>query len=453
MKKIRYISFFIFFLSNFIISAQEEINQNDINRDDLGDVSDQFQEYFFEALAQEAIENPEKAISALQKCLKLDESSFAALFLMGKNQAKLEAYSKAESYLNKALEQAEVDQEKYVHQVLYQLCTQNKTFEKAIEHALILSENNSNYQQELINLYHITKQYDKALNQLQKFDQRYGYSDSRDQQRFVIYRSQNDEKAAISYFRNRLKKNSKDKNAYRFLNRIYLNRNEFEKVINLSQKAQQNLPEFDDVLPSLSLAYIKTEQKDLAKKYAEKTLNNPMIAEKEKVEVINAYRIYAEQNAEIKRDLISLLDQAITSEKNSSSQYELGNFYKDKNPDKALKHYREALRNKPQDFKLYKEILDLELYLGKFKDALNTSEQALSVYPSQPIFYYTQAAALFELNQSQRSIDQLEMSLSLLIDNTQLEIQINELFIKIYQAQQKPEKVKFHQKEIQRLKL
>src|SRR5690554_5689747 len=127
MKKIRYISFFIFFLSSFIISAQEEINQNDINRDDLGDVSDQFQEYFFEALAQEAIENPEKAIFALQKCLKLDESSFAALFLMGKNQAKLEDYSKAESYLNKALEQAEVDQEKYVHQVLYQLYTQNKT--------------------------------------------------------------------------------------------------------------------------------------------------------------------------------------------------------------------------------------------------------------------------------------------------------------------------------------
>ena len=294
---------------------KEEINQNEVNRDDLGDVSDQFQELFFEALAQEAIENPEKAISALEKCLKLDETNFAALYLIGKNHAKIEEYSKAESYLNKALEQAETDQEKYVHQVLYQLYTQNKTFEKAIEQALILSENNSNYQQELINLYHITKQYDKALNQLQKFDQRYGYSDSRDQQRFVIYRSQNDEKAAIAYFQNRLKKNSKDKNAYRFLNRIYLNRNEFEKVIELSQKARQNLPEFVDVLPSLSLAYIKTEQKDLAKKYAQKTLNNPMIAEKKKVEVINAYRIYAEQNTEIKRDLISLLDQAITSEK------------------------------------------------------------------------------------------------------------------------------------------
>lgn len=452
MKKVRYISFLIFFLASFISFAQEEINQNEVNRDDLGDVSDQFQEYFFEALAQEAIENPEKAISALEKCLKLDESNFAALFLMGKNYAKLEAVSKAESYLMKALEQAEPDQKKYVHQVLYQLFTQNKAFEKAIEQALILSENNSNYQQELINLYHITKQYDKALNQLQQFDQRYGYSDSRDQQRFVIYRSQNDEKAAISYFQNRLKKNLKDKNAYRFLNRIYLNRNEFENVIDLSLKAQENLPEFVDVLPSLSLAYIKTEQKDLAKKYAEKTLNNPMIAEKEKVEVINAYRIYAEQNAEIKQDLISLLDQAITSEKNTSSQKELGNFYKEKDPEKALGHYREALRNKPNDFKLYKEILNLELYLGKFEDALNTSEQALSVYPSQAIFYYTQAAALFELNQTQKSIDQLEMSLSLLIDNKQLELQIYELYLKIYQAEENAEKMKFYQEKIKRLK-
>ncbi|SDZ79097.1 tetratricopeptide repeat protein [Psychroflexus halocasei] len=452
MKKIRYISFLFFFIASLTLFAQEEINQNEVNRDDLGDVSDQFQELFFEALAQEAIENPEKAISALEKCLKLDETNFAALFLLGKNHGKLEEYSKAESYLNKALGQAEADQKKYVHQVLYQLYTQNKTFEKAIEQALILSENNSNYQQELINLYHITKQYDKALNQLQEFDQRYGYSDSRDQQRYVIYRSQNDEKAAISYFQNRLKKNSKDKNAYRFLNRIYLNRNEFEKVIELSQKAQQNLPEFVDVLPSLSLAYIKTEQKDLAKKYAQKTLNNPMIAEKEKVEVINAYRIYAEQNAEIKQDLISLLDQAITSEKNTSSQKELGNFYKEKDQEKALGHYREALRNKPNDFKLYKEILNLELYLGKFEDALNTSEQALSVYPSQAIFYYTQAAALFELNQTQKSIDQLEMSLSLLIDNTQLELQIYELYLKIYQTEKNAEKTKLYQEKIKHLK-
>lgn len=452
MKKTRYISFLIFFLASFISFAQQEINQNEVNRDDLGDVSDQFQEHFFEALAQEAIENPEKAISALEKCLKLDESSFAALFLIGKNHAKLEAYAKAESYLMRALKQAKPDQEKYVHQVLYQLFTQSKAFEKAIKQALILSEKNSNYQQELINLYHITKQYDKALNQLQKFDQRYGYSDSRDQQRFAIYRSQNDEKAAISYFQNRLKKNLKDKNAYRFLNRIFLNRNDFENVIDLSQKAQQNLPEFVDVLPSLSLAYIKTKQKDLAKKYAKKTLNNPMIAEKEKVEVINAYRVYAEQNAEIKQDLISLLDQAITSEKNTSSQKELGNFYKEKDPEKALGHYQEALRNKPNDFKLYKEILSLELYLGKFENALNTSEQALSVYPSQAIFYYTQAAALFELNRQQKSIDQLEMSLSLLIDNKQLELQIYELYLKIYQAEENAQKIKLYQEKIKRLK-
>lgn len=90
--------------------------------------------------------------------------------------------------------------------------------------------------------------------------------------------------------------------------------------------------------------------------------------------------------------------------------------------------------------------------MGKFEDALNTSEQALSVYPSQAIFYYTQAAALFEFNQIQKSIDQLEMSLSLLIDNTQLKLKIYELCLKIYQREENAEKMKLYQEKIKRLK-
>lgn len=46
MKKIRYISFLFFFIASLTLFAQEEINQNEVNRDDLGDVSDQFQELF-----------------------------------------------------------------------------------------------------------------------------------------------------------------------------------------------------------------------------------------------------------------------------------------------------------------------------------------------------------------------------------------------------------------------
>lgn len=432
--------------------AQKEINQHDVSRDDLGDVSDQFQESFFEALAQQAIENPEKAISALQKCLDLDQSNFAALFLMGKNQAQIDDLQSAESHFKKALKQAEPEQGKYVHVHLYKLYIAHKEFQNAIAEAQILAVQNSDYQRELINLYHITDQFDKALEQIQLYDQKFGYSEARDQQRMAIYKANNAEDAALTYFKKRIDTNPQDRSAYKFLNRIYLSRNAFEKVIALSKKAEKELPEFAAILPPLTLAYIKTEQTDLAKKYARKTLNNPMIAEKEKVEVINAYRVLAEKNVAIKRDLIDLLDQAMTSEKNTSSQAELGNFYKDKDPEKALDHYRKALRNKPNDFKLYKEILNLELYLGKFEEARKTSRKALDVYPSQGVFYYTNAVALFELDAIEDALNQLDVSLSLLIEDAQLELQIHKLYLTIYQAQNNTEKSAFHQKEIQLLK-
>ena len=50
-------------------------SQVDFNKrpdDDLGNVEDEFQEHFFEALKQKGIENYDRAVEALHKCLNLD---------------------------------------------------------------------------------------------------------------------------------------------------------------------------------------------------------------------------------------------------------------------------------------------------------------------------------------------------------------------------------------------
>ena len=52
--------------------SQEIEPKQEINIDDLGNVSDEFQELFFEALKQKAITNYDKAIEALEKCIEID---------------------------------------------------------------------------------------------------------------------------------------------------------------------------------------------------------------------------------------------------------------------------------------------------------------------------------------------------------------------------------------------
>ncbi len=74
--------------------------------DELGDVTDAFQENFFEALKQKAIENYELALAALnkaEKAAKTEENKAVVYFEMGKNHTYLKQYTEPEADFNKVL--------------------------------------------------------------------------------------------------------------------------------------------------------------------------------------------------------------------------------------------------------------------------------------------------------------------------------------------------------------
>ena len=96
MKKIRYIFYFIIFLFGSKLSAQEK------PMDDLGNVSDEFQESYFEALKQRGIENYDKAIELLVNCNNLNPNDASVHFELGKNYYEIDQYTLAEKSLEKA---------------------------------------------------------------------------------------------------------------------------------------------------------------------------------------------------------------------------------------------------------------------------------------------------------------------------------------------------------------
>ena len=94
------------FLFGMIIVPQTTYAQVDFNKrpdDDLGNVEDEFQEHFFEALKQKGIENYDRAVEALQKCLNLDSKKPVIYFELGKNYNKLKNFGAAEENLKKAI--------------------------------------------------------------------------------------------------------------------------------------------------------------------------------------------------------------------------------------------------------------------------------------------------------------------------------------------------------------
>ena len=94
----------VFLISGASIAQEPENPFQDVNKDDLGNVTDAFQESFFEALKQKGIENYDKAITALEKCREIDPNKAVVYFELGRNYRELENYQKAAENLQKSLE-------------------------------------------------------------------------------------------------------------------------------------------------------------------------------------------------------------------------------------------------------------------------------------------------------------------------------------------------------------
>ncbi len=146
--------------------------------------TDQFQEQFFEALKQYAIENYEKSIIALEECKKLKPNYAVIDFELSKNYLELRQYFKAEDYMLKALE-AEPDNVWYLDGLFTVYKAQNNT-QKAIETATKLAEKNVNYKENLVLLYTRSGSYDKAINLLNELDAALGTTAQRRNQRIRL---------------------------------------------------------------------------------------------------------------------------------------------------------------------------------------------------------------------------------------------------------------------------
>ena len=102
MKK--YIFLFLFGIIGTSMGMMAQ-DTEEVPTDDLGNVSDAFQENFFEALKQKGIENYELALNALQKAeraAKKDPVQEAVVYFeKGKNLKFLKRYDEAEENFQK----------------------------------------------------------------------------------------------------------------------------------------------------------------------------------------------------------------------------------------------------------------------------------------------------------------------------------------------------------------
>ena len=406
-----------------ILIPQLLLAQVDFNKtpdDDLGDIEDKYQEHFFEALKQKGIENYDRAIKALLKCVELDDSEPAVYFELGKNYIQLKNFGAAEDVLKKAIAK-DSDNEWYLNE-LYGVYEQTNDFDNALKTIKLLVKFHPDYQENLANLYFKNGKFRQALKILDDMDEEYGYAKSRDYLRNEIYDANGDDKDRIENLEERITNNPKDEQNYLKLIYRYSEQNNRKNAFKTAQQLLENIPSSNLVHLALYKFYLEDNETEKAINSMEIVLKSDTVNPEAKAKVLNDFVKFAQDNPQYEDRLLEITANVADDETGKSSA-EMAQYYLQKgDKQKALSHFKIALQRDADDFETIKKVLLLQIDLDMFSDAVTLSNRILETFPSQPILYLVNGVANNNLQQYKEAVESLEIGIDYVIDNVIMEI-------------------------------
>ncbi|MFC4722928.1 tetratricopeptide repeat protein [Geojedonia litorea] len=412
----------LFFILGMLLVPQHNYAQVDFNKrpdDDLGNVEDEYQELFFEALKQKGIENYQRAVDALLKCINLKSTDAVVFYELGKNYNLLKNFGAAEDALKKAIAK-EPDNEWYLDE-LYAVYVQQNETDKAIKTIKQLVKYHPDYKQDLVSLYIKAKKYNDALDLLDELDKSLGINDERDYLRNQIFEITGDDKNRIKHLEERLK-NYPD-NEINYLNLIYRysETGKSDKAFEIAKQLLTRNPNSQLVHLALYKFYMDANDPSNAINSMKVVLTSSEINPDAKAKVLNDFVNFVSKHPEYEKDLVEVT--ALVGNDNSpKTLIELAQYHlKIGDKEKALSYFEDLLKEEPNNFSALKDVVLLQLDLNLDEQAAKKSEQALELYPAQPIFYLVNGVANNKLKKSKKAIQSLETGLDYIIDDTKME--------------------------------
>lgn len=417
MKPLIFLFLFIIFQGNSTsLWAQNAPDELALEKDD-------FEDAFFESLKQKGIENYDKAIIELEKCLKIQPNNATIYFELGKNYLEEKEYKKAYESFEKA---TKLDpNNRWFWAGMYDVCYETKEFEKAIPIVLRLIEFKKEYKEELVSLYMNTNQLDNALELINELNDQVGKLEMRN-----IYKAQilEDPKYRSSERINlldQIKKNPKEESNYVALIFLYNKENQEELAQEIAKKLELEIPNSDWAKVSLFKSYLKSNDGENGVKAMNFVLGSLKIDQKIKHRMLNEFLLFIKDKPQYDSDLEKAISYFDT-DKSVEVAKEIGKYYHNKkNWEKAIRFYEIQLKKIPDE--LETTLLLFECYTEKrnFDVIEKKAEAIIQIYPTQPQFYYYLGLAFNQKGGFKKAKEILESGLDFLTDDPQLELNFN----------------------------
>jgi tetratricopeptide (TPR) repeat protein len=419
--------------------------------DSLGNVTDAFQEKFFEALKQKAIENYDRAIDALVQALAFNPEEPVVYLELGKNYNALQKYSQAAVYLEKGRKAAPGNEA--ILEELYTTYYENKEFDRALPVVQELAKLNVSFSEDLVNLYIQNEQFDAALSLLDSLDRTKGSSTYRESLRRQVYARTNNVEAQISDLKENIGENPQDEKDYLNLIFVYSESGQEDKAFETARQLLEINPDSELVHLALYKFYMTGNEAGQAVNSMEVLLGSDQIDEITKYQALNDFLIYVTENPSLEEDLIRLVKVFSEKENNQKVYKQLGTFFMEKgNREVALDYFNTALENEKNDFGLFREVINLEAEAGNYDKVKLLSERALEIFPTQAWLFLMLGTSQNASGNFKEAENNLLMGLDYLIEDPELERNFFQQLAESYKGLNEPQKASEALKKAQNIK-
>jgi len=410
-KHIVLFAFLLFSFGNYAF-AQE-------NPEDIALVDNQTEDNFYEALKQRGIENYDKAIVAIQKCLEKDPKNPAFLYELGKNQLDLKNYVDAEVSFKKAIELD--NKQRWYWNGLYDVYYQTKDFQKSIPVVQKLIEFDPNMREDLVSLYMNTNQKDKALALLKEMEASSHLTSTMEFYKLKLEESNEFAKPKKESLEEAIKKNPKYEQNYIDLIVLYSSFNQEDKAFEVAKQLEKEIPNSDWAHVSLIKFHLNNNDGANASKSMFKVLGNDKIDLKIKHRIFNEFLIFAIKNPTFFNDVDTAIPYFDNDKEIAVAKEVAKFFWKKGDLEKAIYYFEKAIKKNSEDIESIDYYLEVIYQKQDFQLLVKKATDFTEVYPTQASYYFYAGFGHNQLKNFKKAKELLENGLDFVVENKTLE--------------------------------
>jgi tetratricopeptide (TPR) repeat protein len=410
-KHIVLFAFLLFSFGNYAF-AQE-------NPEDIALVDNQTEDNFYEALKQRGIENYDKAIVAIQKCLEKEPKNPAFLYELGKNQLDLKNYVDAEVSFKKAIEQD--NKQRWYWNGLYDVYYQTKDFQKSIPVVQKLIEFDPNMREDLVSLYMNTNQKEKALALLKEMQASSHLTTTMEFYKLKLEESNEFAKPKKEVLEDAIKKNPKYEQNYIDLIVLYSSFNQEDKAFEVAKQLEKEIPNSDWAHVSLIKFHLNNNDGVNASKSMFKVLENEKIDLKIKHRIFNEFLIFAIKNPTFFNDVDTAIPYFDNDREIAVAKEVAKFFWKKGDLEKAIYYFEKAIKKNPEDIESIDYYLEVIYQKQDFQLLVKKATDFTEVYPTQASYYFYAGFGHNQLKNFKKAKEFLENGLDFVVENKTLE--------------------------------